>query len=165
MHRDGYQVDGICALVGMSRSGCQAHLRKPEGERRRQDDRWRPCVATLFAKNRETCGLARLRHPLLQQDGAALSRERIARLMREAGLTPLQKRIFLPRTTVADPGAALPLTSFLICRRSRAPTRYGAATLLASRQPKAGAIWPPSPYLHSRRIFGWATATICTPSW
>jgi len=158
MHREGYQIDELCALFGVSRSGYYAHRRKPEGERRRQDEQLRPLIAALFAESRETYGTPRLRHALRQQHRAAPSRERIARLMREAGLTPLQKRAFVPRTTVADP-AATPAPNLLlelppltrpdqvwVSDITYIPTAEGWLYLAAVMD------------LHTRRILGWATA-------
>lgn len=84
--------------MGVSRSGYYAHRRKPEGARRRQDGELRDTIARCFKESRHTYGTPRLRMDLLEE-GHRIGRRRIARLMREEGLRPKQKRRFVPRTT------------------------------------------------------------------
>lgn len=158
MHNADYQIDELCEAFGVSRSGYYAHLRKPEGHRHREDQRLRPQIAAAFAASRQTYGTPRLRAQLARQQGLGISRERIARLMRELGLQPLQKRAFIPRTTQADP-AAHPAPNLLLQRPPTTapdqvwvsdityiPTREGWLYLAAVMD------------LHTRRILGWATA-------
>ena len=91
-----YQISELCAAFDVSRSGYYAHLHKPAGRRRREDEALRPKIAAAFHESRQTYGTPRLRAVLTQQEGTGISRERIARIMREQGLQPLQKRAFIP---------------------------------------------------------------------
>lgn len=102
--RHEYHIDELCTAFAVSRSGYYAHLRKPSGRRRCEDEALRPRVAAAFRDSRLTYGTPRLRGVLVRE-GTAISRERIGRIMRELGLQPLQKRSFIPRTTRADPAA------------------------------------------------------------
>jgi len=152
-----YQIDELCEAFGVSRSGYYAHLHKPAGQRRREDEALRPKIAAAFHASRQTYGTPRLR-AVLTQEGTGISRERIARLMREQGLQPLQKRSFIPRTTQADPAATaapnllleFPATTALnqvwVSDITYIPTGEGWLYLAAVMD------------LHSRRILGWATA-------
>lgn len=154
----GYRIEELCEAFEVSRSGYYGHLHKESAPRRRQDAQLRPLVARAFHESRRTYGTPRLR-AALRRTGSSLSRQRIARLMREAGLQPLQKRRrFIPRTTIADP-AATPAANLLleaapptrvdevwVCDITYIPTAEGWLYLAAVMD------------LHSRRILGWATA-------
>lgn len=157
LHHSGYSLDELCAAFGVSRSGYYAHLHKSERPRRTEDRQLRAQIARAFEESRGTYGTPRLR-AVLRQSGPQLSRARIARLMRELGLQPLQKRSFIPRTTIADPTAS-PASNLLLSRPAPThpdevwvtdityiPTRSGWLYLAAVMD------------LHSRRILGWATA-------
>lgn len=153
-----YRIGELCEAFGVSRSGYYGHLRKHEGRRRREDETLRPKVAAAFEESRQTYGTPRIQAVLSRQEGAGISRERIARLMRELDLRPLQKRAFVPRTTQADP-AATAAPNLLLKRPATTgpdqvwvsdityvPTREGWLYLAAVMD------------LHTRRILGWAAA-------
>lgn len=157
LHTCGYPLDELCAAFGVSRSGYYAHLHKPRRARRTEDRQLRPQIASAFEKSRGTYGTPRLR-AALQRDGRQLSRARIARLMRELGLQPLQKRSFIPRTTIADP-AASPAPNLLLSRA--APTRPDEVWVSDITYLPTASGWlylAAVMDLHSRRILGWATA-------
>jgi transposase InsO family protein len=114
-------------------------------------------ISEAFAQSRQTYGTPRLRQDLLAR-GHRCGRRRIARLMRQQGLRPYQKRRFVPRTTNSSHG------------RSPAPQR-----LLSLPPPsKPGQVWVtdityiPTQEgmlflaaeidLFTRKVVGWATA-------
>ena len=156
MRSKGYRIEELCAAFEVSRSGYYGHLCKERAPRRRQDAQLRPLVARAFHESRRSYGTPRLR-AALRRTGACLSRQRIARLMREAGLQPLQKRRrFIPRTTIADP-TATPAANLLleaapptridevwVCDITYIPTAEGWLYLAAIMD------------LNSRKIVGWA---------
>jgi transposase InsO family protein len=157
LHNDGYGIAELCDLFEVSRSGYYGHRHKAERPRRREDEALRVRISTVFLESRHTYGSPRVCQAL-RQDGRAPCRQRVARLMREAGLTPLQKRRFIPRTTIADPAATaapnllLELPPLTRCNQvwvsdiTYIPTAEGWLYLAAVMD------------LHSRRILGWATA-------
>jgi putative transposase len=159
MMNKGYRIEELREAFEVSRSGYYGHRHKESAPRRRQDAQLRPMVARAFHESRQTYGTPRLR-AALRRTGACLSRQRIARLMREAGLQPLQKRRrFIPRTTITDP-AATPAANLLlktppparvdevwVCDITYIPTAEGWLYLAAVMD------------LYSRRILGWATAS------
>lgn len=157
LHHSGYPLDELCAAFGVSRSGYYAHLHKPQRPRRTEDSQLREQIARAFEESRGTYGTPRLR-AVLRRGGPHLSRARIARLMRELGLQPLQKRSFIPRTTTADP-AASPAPNLLLSRP--APTRPDEVwvTDITYIPTRGGWLYLAAVMdLHSRRILGWATA-------
>jgi putative transposase len=157
LHHHGYPLDELCAAFGVSRSGYYAHLHKPERSRRREDRELRPQIARAFEESRGTYGTPRLR-AVLRRTRPQISRARIARLMRELGLQPLQKRAFIPRTTIADP-AASPAPNLLLSRPAPARPDEVWVTDITYLPTKSGWLYLAAVMdLHSRRILGWATA-------
>jgi putative transposase len=93
-----YPADALAEALEVSESGFAAHGRKALRPRRQHDERLRVDIAQSFAHSRETYGCQRVRLDL-QEQGQRCGKTRIARLMREAGLRPKQKRRFRPCTT------------------------------------------------------------------
>jgi putative transposase len=153
-----YQIDELCEAFGVSRSGYYAHQHKPAGQRRREDEALRPKIAAAFHESRQTYGTPRLRAVLTQQEGTGISRERIARLMREQGLQPLQKRSFIPRTTRADPAATAAPNLLLDRPATTAPDQVWVSDITYIPTGEGWLYLAAVMDLHTRRILGWATA-------
>lgn len=94
----------LCQTFEVSRSGYYAHRRKEQRPRRQQDHQLCRLLGQAFAASRQTYGSPRLR-VALQRQGYRCGKNRIARLMRRAGLRPRQKRRFRVCTTQTDPHA------------------------------------------------------------
>ena len=88
----------IAAALEVSPSGFHAHQHKHERSRRRRDAQLKPLIAESFTRSQQTYGSPRIRLDLADL-GERCGKNRIARLMREDGLRPKQKRRFRPRTT------------------------------------------------------------------
>jgi transposase InsO family protein len=88
----------LAAALGVSVSGFHDHAHKPRRPRRRQDAQFKALIAQSFARSRRTYGCLRVRLDLADL-GHRCGKNRICRLMREAGLRPTQKRRFGPSTT------------------------------------------------------------------
>ena len=97
MKREG-SVDELAEAMEVSKSGFYAHLHKLERPRRRSDQRLRPLIRSSFEQSRASYGCLRIRWDLREQ-GERCGKNRVARLMREEGLRPRQKRRFRPCTT------------------------------------------------------------------
>jgi transposase InsO family protein len=93
-----YPTDALAAALEVSESGFAAHRRKARRPRRQHDEQLRPLIRESFEQSRRTYGCPRVRLDL-QDRGQRCGKNRIARLMRESGLRPKQKRRFRPRTT------------------------------------------------------------------
>ena len=91
-------IEELAEALEVSKSGFHAHLGKSERLRRRGDQRLRPLIRSSFEQSRATYGCLRIRWDLREQ-GERCGKNRVARLMREEGLRPRQKRRFRPWTT------------------------------------------------------------------
>jgi transposase InsO family protein len=75
----------LCALYGVTRAGYYAWRRRPASARAVQDRHLTQRLRVLFAAHRERYGSPRL-HRELRRNGWRISRRRVERLMRQAGL-------------------------------------------------------------------------------
>jgi transposase InsO family protein len=95
--RASFPVRTLCRVVGVAVSGFYAWLRRRPGRRRGDDRRMGERIAAIFAASRRTYGSPRV-HAELRAQGVRVGRKRVARLMREGGLTAGRRRR-VPRTT------------------------------------------------------------------
>ena len=95
--RASYPVRRLCGVVGVAVSGFYAWLRRAPSRRREDDQRVSERIKEVFTSRRRTYGSPRI-HAELRDAGIRISRKRVARLMREGGLTAAIRRRF-PRTT------------------------------------------------------------------
>ena len=100
--RASYPVRLLCRVVGVAASGFYAWLQRRPSRREQQDHSLAERIAAVFAASRRTYGSPRV-HAELQAEGVRVSRKRVARLMRTAGLAATIGRR-LPRTTDSDHG-------------------------------------------------------------
>jgi putative transposase len=98
MLKETYALDQLLATLEVSKSGLYAHGRKAQGPRRQKDQELIKMITPIFEKSRRTYGSPRLCAALRAQ-GVRCGKNRIARLMRQSGLRPRQKRRFRPATT------------------------------------------------------------------
>jgi putative transposase len=96
--REEFSIPEMAEALEVSKSGFHAHWHKAERPRRQRDAELRPLLRRAFEQSRRTYGSPRLRLDL-RDAGHRCGKNRINRLMREAGLRPRQKRRFRPRTT------------------------------------------------------------------
>jgi putative transposase len=98
-----YPVATMCRLLGVSTSGYYAwHGRAPSAHAA-SDAALLERIREIHRTSRETYGAPRI-HAELADQGHTVSRKRIARLMRNAGLAGISRRKGI-RTTVRDPRA------------------------------------------------------------
>jgi putative transposase len=95
-----YRVRTMCRLLGVSASGYYAWLKRPRSQRSLSDEELVAQIRIVYERSRRTYGAPRV-HAELAAQGTRVSRKRVARLMREAGLEGASRRrhIF---TTVRD---------------------------------------------------------------
>lgn len=148
-----YPVSRMCSVLSVSQSGYHAWRHRSLCLRRRQDMVLSARVQMAFALSHETYGSPRMVHEMREQ-GFAIGRRRIARLMRESGLQARQKRRF---TRTTDSAHAFPIAPNLIAQRfdTHAPNRKWGADITY--------IWTREGWLYlavvidlyARRIIGW----------
>src|SRR4051794_3596046 len=146
----------LCSVLGVSRAGYYAWKDRPACARRLRDDELLGEIRAIHAESQGTYGWPRV-HAELRHRGVRVSRKRVARLMRAAGLSGMVRRR-KGRTTVSLPGIT---TAPDRVRRDFAPTapnRLWVADLTEI------ATWEGKLYLavvvdcFSRRCVGWAMA-------
>src|SRR5204863_2995799 len=103
-HRERFGVEPICQTLGVSVS---AYFQCATGERSNravQDERLTARIGEVRSANFECYGYPRVWHELRRQ-GEDAGRDRVARLMRQAGIQGAKRRGKPWRTTTADPQA------------------------------------------------------------
>jgi putative transposase len=154
--RAAFPVRTLCRLVGVAVSGFYAWLRRGPGRRREADRRVGGRIAAIFAASRGTYGSPRVRAEL-RAEGVRIGRERVARLMREAGLAVARRRR-VPRTT--DSRHDHPVAPNLLERRFTAD-RPDAVRLADISYVPTGEGWlylAAIEDLATREIVGWSMA-------
>jgi putative transposase len=86
-----YSVRRMGRLLGVSPSGYYAWARRPASKRAQADERLLVEIRSIHQRSRGTYGAPRV-HAELRAQGTAVSRKRVARLMREAGLEGASRR-------------------------------------------------------------------------
>ena len=149
-------INRKCALFGVSASGYYAWKHRRPSKRQLDDMVFLAHIRSQFTTSHETYGSPRM-HIELQEDGLAIGRHRVARLMRDNGLKALQKRRYKKTTDSSHGGPVAPnvLDQDFIAEQS--DRKWGA---------DISYIWTAEGWLYlavvvdlfSRRIVGWATS-------
>ena len=87
----------MCRVLGVSPSGYYAWRKRAASARAQEDQRLLRQIRTAHEASRGTYGAPRI-HAELQALGVAVSRKRVARLMRQAGLAGVSRRRFVTTT-------------------------------------------------------------------
>ena len=154
--RAQHPVSLLCSVLGVSRAGYYAWKDRPLSPRRRRDDELLALIRQIHDESEGSYGWPRM-HAELRHRGVRVSRKRVARLMRRAGLSGLLTRR-RGTTTIRLPGVR-PVPD-LVDRdfNPSAPNALWAADLTEI------ATWEGKLYLavvidcFSRRCVGWAMA-------
>lgn len=102
--RAHYPTAVLCRALGVSRAGFYAWQHRSPCTRAQADTALTREIRQVHVRSRQTYGAPRIRAELAAQ-GIAVSRKRVARLMRVAQLVGCSRRRRVVRTTVADPTA------------------------------------------------------------
>jgi len=146
----------VCRVFGISPSTYYSWERKQQSERARRDGELLASIRRIFAKFRGRYGAPRV-HNELVGEGISVSRKRVARLMREAGLKAKGRRKYKATT---DSNHALPVAPNLLDRdfATKRPNRAWVSdiTYLWTRQ---GWMYLAIIVdLYSRKVVGWSLA-------
>lgn len=99
-NQEGHRVATVCRMLDVSPSGYYAWRVRPPSARARRDGELLERIVAIHAESRGTYGAPRVQAELRAQ-GVRISRKRVARLMRQAGLRGVSRRRFVV-TTVRD---------------------------------------------------------------
>jgi len=116
-HRIRWPVVMICRVLRVSRSGFFAWLKRPASPRSRRQRELIEKIRVAHQRNRELYGSPRV-HRALLIDGETVSRNTVAKLMRQEKIRAKNKRKFIPRTTDSRHGH--PVTANLLDRNFEA---------------------------------------------
>jgi putative transposase len=100
--RADHSVKTLCRVLGVSRSGFHAWAARPPSKRAREDALLLVRIRELHAASRRTYGSPRIYRDL-REDGVAIGRKRVERLMRMDRLSGVVKRR-RGKTTIRVPG-------------------------------------------------------------
>lgn len=106
-HKQEFPVVVMCRVLGVSESGYYAWLKRPVCQRKREDAQLTEEIEQGFYTHHGRYGSPRL-HVELREQGRRCSRKRVARLMREVGLSAKRKRrrVLTTRRDASHPVAA-----------------------------------------------------------
>src|SRR5438477_12524712 len=90
-HQAEFSVRAMCRVLGVSASGYYAWEQREPSARERANTRLLERIRTLHAKSRQTYGVPRMMFELIDA-GETAGHNRVARLMREAGLVGASRR-------------------------------------------------------------------------
>ena len=149
-------VKGMCQALGVSESGYYAWKRRPPSRHSQEDRLLAEQIEQIYRTSRKTYGSPRIQAELCAQ-GQRSSRKRIARLMRQGGISAQRKR---HRTCTTDSHHALPVAPNRLNREFRAerPNEKWVTDITG--------VWTSQGWLYlgavldvfSRKVIGWAVA-------
>lgn len=96
-----FPVARLCAVLGVSESGYYAWLKRPPAPRQQANQQLQQTIGQVWQQYRGIYGAPRI-HAELQAVGIRVGHNRVARLMRLAGLRGKTARRRQPRTTQVD---------------------------------------------------------------
>src|SRR5437764_6898975 len=102
-YREEYPVSMLCDTLGVSLSGYYAWRNRPLSQHQREDTQLAEHIHAVYHACRQVYGSPRI-HAELRDQGITVSRKRVARLMREQGLSACRRR-HRTITTRSEPGA------------------------------------------------------------
>jgi len=104
--RDQFSIDELCRTLCVSPSGYYAWKKRQAqpSKRQRENARALDLIHQIHADaDTESYGSPRMTRELQHEHGIEFSENRVARVMRKAGIRAKSKRAFRPKTTVQDP--------------------------------------------------------------
>ena len=102
-HREEFSVKRMCQLLGVTRSGYYAWRPDKRSPREKANLELVEQIRSEFKRSRRTYGSPRIQ-AALQRKGVACGRHRVARLMRNEGISPQKRHKWHPVTTQRQPG-------------------------------------------------------------
>lgn len=111
-HSSEFSIVKMSKVLGVSRSGYYRWRDRPPAERSLENERLTRKITQIWVDSANTYGSPRI-HKQLLADGESLSRPRVARLMKKAGMASQIRPKWM---TTTDSGHALPVAPNLLDR-------------------------------------------------
>ena len=153
-HRDEFPVKLMCTVLGVSTSGYYAWRDRPPSKREMANRELTARIKEEFEKSRETYGSPRI-YQVMRKLGLMCSQNRVARLMRAAGLKAKQTRRYRSTTKRNKADRAAPN----ILKRdfsAEAPNKKWVADITYIATQEGWLYLATIMDLFSRRVVGWA---------
>jgi len=153
-HRDEFAVKLMCTVLGVSTSGYYAWRDRPPSKREMANRELTARIKEEFEKSRETYGSPRI-YQVMRKLGLMCSQNRVARLMRAAGLKAKQTRRYRSTTKRNKADRAAPN----ILKRdfsAEAPNKKWVADITYIATQEGWLYLATIMDLFSRRVVGWA---------
>jgi putative transposase len=157
--RSQYPIELMCRVLEVSRGGYYAWRRRQPSARAVVDLQLQVRIAASHRRSQGTYGSPRIQRDL-RDEGIAVGRKRVARLLRTAGLQGVARRRFRVTT---DSAHAFPVAPNVLNQQFAlaAPNQAWAADLTYLATGEGWLYLAVVLDLHSRRVVGWATAPRC----
>jgi putative transposase len=149
-----FKVGRMCKVLNISPSGYYVWRKRPESPRSKENRRLEAKIRVLFKDNREVYGSPRI-HAELKDEGESCSRNRVARIMRKAGIRAKTKRKFKATT---DSRHSFPVAPNLLNQNfeTDAPNRIWAGDISYIPTDEGWLYLAILMDLYSRKIIGWS---------
>jgi putative transposase len=157
-HRATFGVEPICRVLGVAPSSYYAAQGRAPSARAVRDAELEAAIRRVHAANFGVYGVRKM-WAALTREGIAAGRDRIARIMRAAGLAGVRRE---RRTTTTRPGPARPSTDDLVDRdfAAPAPDRLWVADITYVPLARGGFCYTAFVTdVFARRIVGWRVAS------
>jgi transposase InsO family protein len=159
-HRGTFKVGRMCTLLKVSRSGFYAWLTRPESPRSRENRALEAKIRVFHAASHGIYGSPKIHRDLID-DGVRCGKNRVARIMREAGIRSRRKKKFKATTNSRH---RLPVAENLLDQDFTAETPdsiwVGDITYVPTHE---GWLYLAVLIdLYNRKVVGWATSSRMT---
>ena len=157
VHEGVYPIRTMCKVLKVGRSGYYAWKKRKPSARQRANQALTKEIRRVYLKSRRTYGSPRV-HAALAREGISCGRNRVARLMRQAGLVGRRPKRRFPRTTQPRPGA-IPAPNLL--NRdfdAQQPNQKWVTDITYIDTAEGWLYLAPVLDLYGRRIVGWSMA-------
>jgi len=156
-HRRHWPVSVMCRVLRVSRNGFYDWDQRAPSRRRQRQEQLLAKIRRAHQENRELYGSPRV-HRALLIDGESVSRNTVAKLMRQAKIRAKSRRRFIPRTT--DSTHAKPVAKNVLGRNftAEAPDRTWVADITYVPTGQGWLYLAAVLDVYSRKIVGWSMA-------
>lgn len=161
-HQATYPVRMMCRVLQVSPSGYYRWCKQPQSQRAQQDQYLLGHIKMVHEQSRQIYGSPKIQQALRQQ-GIRCGRNRVMRLMRQAGLVSKRPRCFT-RTTQANPQHRYAPNQLQQNFATTAPNQVWLSDITYIATAEGWLYLATVLDLYSRRIVGWAMAAHMTDS-
>ena len=154
-----FRVSALCRALGVAPSGYYAWVRRPPSARAQRDRRLKTLVRASHEASKQRYGSPRIHRDLVEQ-GEAVSRKRVIRLMQEEGLQARARKRF---TCTTNSDHDQPVAANLLDRQftAEAPNQRWVGDTTEFVIGESGKLYLAAILdLYSRFIVGWAVSAV-----